>query len=307
MARFHKAGGGALAALVLLGATAGSGHAQATDRCGLGEGSGATHGPLWTTLPPTPPLPPPPRQGRLAVPGSQIWYGDYGPRGGDPPVLLLHGGLGNSAYFGRLIPALVKSGRRVIAMDSRGHGRSAPSELPFSYALMARDVVALLDHLRVAKADIVGWSDGGTIGYELAIHAPARVNRLMAFGANATLDGLIKDVAETPTFAAYIARTGSEYRALAPDPARYDRFLPAVSRMWEAEPNIGDDDLRRITVPVTIALGQYDEGVKRAHAEHLADTIPAANLLVLPNVSHFAMLQCPKQFDSEVMRFLEWR
>lgn len=222
-------------------------------------------------------------------------------------MLLLHGGLANSAYFGRLIPSLVSSGRRVIAMDSRGHGRSAPSEPPFSYALMAQDVVALLDHLRVAKADVVGWSDGGTIGYELAIHAPARVNRLMAFGANASLDGLVADVAEAPTFAAYIARTRTEFHALSPHPDRYDTFLAAVSRMWETEPNIGDDALKTITAPVTIALAQYDEGVKRAHAEHLADTIPGANLVVLPNLSHFAMLQCPEQFDSEVVRFLDWR
>ena len=261
----------------------------------------------WRSLPPTPALPRPERAGRVAVEGSRLWYGEYGTRNGGTPVLLLHGGLGNSAYFGRLIPALAAAGYHVVALDSRGHGRSAASSKPYSYKLMARDVVALLDHLKIAQVDLVGWSDGGTIGYQLALDAPHRLHRLLAFGANATLAGLKPDYATTPTFAAYIARTGREHGALAPPGGNDPAFLDAISHMWQAEPLTGMGALHAITVPATIMMGQYDEALRVDHAAAIAAAIPAANLVILPNVSHFAMLQCPGEFDDAVLQFLKWR
>jgi len=261
----------------------------------------------WRSLPPTPSLPKPEREGLVAVKGSRLWYGEYGTRNGGVPVLLLHGGLGNSSYFGDLIPALVKAGYHVVALDSRGHGRSAPSSLPYTYPLMAQDVVKLLDHLKIAKVDLVGWSDGGTIGYHLALDAAGRLHRLLAFGANATLGGLKSDYAATPTFAAYIARTEREYRALAPSADAYPAFLKDISRMWGGEPLPDVAALRAVKAPATIVVGQYDEAMRIDHAAAIADAIPGANLVVLPNVSHFAMLQCPGEFDDAVLQFLKWR
>lgn len=287
--------------MAVLLAMASGAHAHALPRA-----SCATPEP-WRSLPQTPKLPQPEREGRVAVDGSRLWYGEYGTRNGGTPVLLLHGGLGNSSYFGHLIPALVKGGYHVIVLDSRGHGRSAPSSLPYSYPLMAKDVVKLLDQLRIAQVDLVGWSDGGTIGYQLALDAPGRLRRLLAFGANATLSGLKPDYAATPTFAAYIARTEREYRAMAPNPTAYPAFLEAISRMWGAEPLPGIATLRGIKLPVTIMVGQYDEALRIDHATAITDTIPAANLVILPNVSHFAMLQCPGEFDDAVVQFLKWR
>lgn len=260
----------------------------------------------WRSLPQTPKLPQPEREGRVAVDGSRLWYGEYGTRNGGIPVLLLHGGLGNSSYFGHLIPTLVRAGYRVVALDSRGHGRSGASSLPYSYLLMAKDVVTLLDHLKIAQVDLVGWSDGGTIGYQLALDAPGRLHRLLAFGANATLGGLKPDYAATPTFAAYIARTEREHRVLA-SANSYTAFLAGISRMWGEEPLPGMATLKRIRVPTTIMVGQYDEGLHIDHATAITATIPAANLIILPSVSHFAMLQCPGEFDDAVMQFLKWR
>lgn len=122
----------------------------------------------WETLLPTPALPAPQRQRKIAVDGARVWDGEYGLANRGVPVLLLHGGLTSSDYYGELIPALTRAGYRVIAMDSRGHGRSSMSARPYSYALMARDVVTVLDGLEVRQVDLIGWNDGGIIGLELA-------------------------------------------------------------------------------------------------------------------------------------------
>jgi pimeloyl-ACP methyl ester carboxylesterase len=262
---------------------------------------------LWKTLPPTPTLPKPERQGLVPVNGSRIWYGEYGIRHKGIPVLLLHGGMASSAYFGKLVPALTTAGYHVITMDSRGHGNSTSSSQPFSYNLMASDVVALLDTLRIPRADVVGWSDGGTIGYQLAMSDPQRVHSLFAFAANATLDGLKPGFAETSTFAAYLERTRREYPRRDRDPGAYPSFLAAISQMWQSEPQFSDAKLATIKSPVTIAVGQHDEAIRIDHAEHIARAIPNSKLMVLPNVSHFAMLQCPAAFDNAVLKFLASR
>ena len=257
----------------------------------------------WTTLPATPVLPIPQREGRVPAHGAELWYGEYGIANGGVPVLLLHGGLGSSAYFGDLIERLAASGRHVIALDTRGHGRSSASSVAYSYGQLGEDVVSLLDELGIARADIVGWSDGGTVGYLLGIVAPDRVARLLAFGANARQSGLIEGYDETPTFNAYVERTGHEYV----DPDTYSDFLAQIAGMWDSEPSIADDELATIAAPVTIAVGQYDEGIDRRHAQDIANAIPNANLVVLPDVSHFAMLQKPELFAETVQSFLRWR
>lgn len=122
---------------------------------------------LWLTLPPTPGLPAARTTGSVSVPGAQIWYATFGQ--GDP-VLLLHSGLGNSNYFGNLIPVLAKD-RKVIVIDSRGHSRSTNDGRQLSYDLMASDVVAVLDYLKINKVSLVGWRDGAIIGLDLAVQS----------------------------------------------------------------------------------------------------------------------------------------
>jgi pimeloyl-ACP methyl ester carboxylesterase len=150
--------------------------------------------------------------------GSRIWFAEWGARSTGTPVLLLHGGFGNSNYFGRLIPVLLAHGYRVIAMDSRGHGRSTRSDAPLTYDLMAQDVLGLLDRLGISKVYLVGWSDGGIVGLDLAMTHPDRLAGLFAFGANADVSGLKDGADKTPVFAAYLVRTAEEYRALSPTP-----------------------------------------------------------------------------------------
>lgn len=272
-----------------------------------GRGSARSAPAAWETLPPTPRLPRPSREGRVAVEGGTVWYGEYGVGNRRVPVLLLHGGLASADYFGSLIPALTAAGYRVIAMDSRGHGRSSVSALPYSYALMARDVVALLDRLSVKRADIVGWSDGGIIGLQLGMTAPARVRRLFAFGTNASLDGLRPKYEEAPVFARYIARSAVESRAFGQSPTDHAAFLDQISKMWSTEPTFSPAQLARIAIPTTLAIGQYDEAISRAHVQRMDGEMPDSVVVTLPRVSHFAMIQEPAEFNEAVISFLEWR
>jgi pimeloyl-ACP methyl ester carboxylesterase len=259
---------------------------------------------LWQTLPPLPSLPVGTVGRHAEIGGARIWFAEWGPKSLRPPVLLLHGGFGNSNYFGRLIPALITKGCRVVAMDSRGHGRSTRSEAPLTYELMAADVLGLLDQLRIWKVYLVGWSDGGIVGLDLAMTHPDRLAGVFAFGANADVSGVKDGPEKTPVFGAYLARTAQEYRALSPTPQEWQQFSAAVTKMWETLPAFTRSELASIKVPTTIADGEFDEAIKQTHDEYMAQAIPGARLVILPNVSHFAMLQDPHAFNAAVLAFL---
>ncbi len=259
----------------------------------------------WETLPPTPTLPKAAVTGIARIHGSRLWYAEWNPAATGTPVILLHGGYANSNYYANLVRDLSERGYRVIAMDSRGHGRSTRSADPYSYHLMAEDVLGLLDTLHVPRVSLVGWSDGGTIGYDLAIHHPERLARLFAFGANADLTGLKEGFDTAPAFAAYLKRVPVEYRRLSPTPLGWTAFDAAVGKMWATEPAFTAEQLRSIRVPTVLADGEHDEGIKPEHLRHLSETIPGARLVFLPGVSHFAMLQDPAAFDAAVLKFLD--
>ena len=261
----------------------------------------------WQSLPPTPALPSGTTSHYATIHGARLWYAQWGPETGRVPVLLLHGGLGNSNYFGRLIPALVAKGYPVVAMDSRGHGRSTRRDEPLTYHQMAEDAAALLDLLGIARASVVGWSDGAITGIDLALHHRRRVARLFAFAANADVSGSIDGGDETATFVAYLARARDEYRELSPTPDALASFEVALGTMWASLPAYTAAELGSIRVPVTIADGAYDEVVKPEHTRYLAAAIPHARLVVLPGVSHFAILQDPAAFNAAVLEFLAQR
>jgi len=255
---------------------------------------------LWQTLPPTPPTIATAHSGHAKVNGISLYYAVVGH---GPPVVLLHGGLANSDYWGNQVKALAPH-HMVILMDSRGHGRSTRDTRPYGYDLMADDVVGLLDTLHVARADIVGWSDGAILGLDLAMRHPDRVGRIFAFAANTVTSGVQDGVEKNPTFARYIERAGHEYAKLSATPQDYEAFVAQLSKMWETEPNWTDAQLQSIRAPVLVADGDHDEAIKREHTEYIAATIPGAGLLILPNTSHFAFLQDPTLFNVALLHFL---
>jgi pimeloyl-ACP methyl ester carboxylesterase len=254
----------------------------------------------WEVLPPTPAPLQSERSGQANANGISMHYAVYGQ---GSPVILLHGGLANADYWGNQVKALAPH-HTVIVMDSRGHGRSTRDSRPYGYDLMADDVVALMDALKVPKADIVGWSDGAILGLDLAIRYPDRVGKIFAFAANTVTSGVKDGVEKNPTFAAFIARAGHEYEAYSATPKEYDAFVAQISKMWASQPNWTDAQLKAITASVLVVDGDHDEAIKREHTEYIASTIPRAGLLILPNASHFAFLQDPELFNYAVLHFL---
>jgi len=255
--------------------------------------------PQWLTLPPTPVLPSPEQSGLAPVNGIKIWYAVFG---SGPPVILLHGGLANSAYWGNQVPALARH-YRVVVMDSRGHGRSTRDARPYGYDLMASDVLALMDFLRIRQAAIVGWSDGAILGLDIALHHPERLTKLFAFAANSDPSG-VADIGSSPVFNAYIARAEKEYEKISPTPTEYKAFVDQITKMWDTQPNWTAADLQGIKVPTWIVDADHDEAIKRENTLFMAQQIPGSGLLILPQVSHFAFLQDPQQFTDSVLHFL---
>jgi pimeloyl-ACP methyl ester carboxylesterase len=256
--------------------------------------------PQWLTLPPTPSLPAAVQGGTASVNGIRIWYATFGH--GDP-VILLHGGLANANYWGYQVRAL-QDRYQVIVMDSRGHGRSTRDSTPYSYDLMASDVIGLMDVLKIRKAAIVGWSDGAIIGLDIAMKHPERLSKLFAFAANSDPSG-VADIAKSPVFNAFIARAETEYRALSPTPDDYKSFLAQIEKMWASQPNWTAAQLHAITVPTWIVDADHDEAIRRENTEFMAAQIPNAGLLLQPGVSHFSFIQDPAQFNADVLHFLQ--
>ncbi|PDT14349.1 alpha/beta hydrolase [Rhizobium sp. J15] len=247
------------------------------------------------------PLPPASVEGHVERAGARIWFASYG---SGPAVILLHGGLGHSGNWGYQVPALLASGRRVVLIDSRGHGRSTRDSRPYTYELMAADVLAVMDELRLEKAAVVGWSDGACIALVLAMTVPSRIEGVFFFACNMDPSGTLEFV-PTPVIDRCFGRHGKDYAALSATPDDFNGFVEAVSLMMRTEPNYDAADLGQIRVPVAIVLGEHDEFIKPDHAEYLARSIPDAQMIYLNGVSHFAPLQRPAEFNAAVLSFLD--
>lgn len=246
------------------------------------------------------PLPEPQTQGYVDHDGARIWYAAYG---AGKPVILLHGGLGNSGNWGYQVPALLQRGYRAVVIDSRGHGRSTRDARPFTYELMAGDVVAVMDTLQLAKAALVGWSDGACTALILADNTPERVTGVFFFACNMDPSGT-KEIEFTPTLQRCFRRHVQDYQQLSATPDNFEEFSAAVGLMQSTQPNYTAQDLAQIQVPVAIVHSEHDEFIKRDHAVYLAQSIPNADLIELPGVSHFAPLQRPDQFNRVLLAFL---
>lgn len=245
-------------------------------------------------------LPDTDHQGYVENDGARIWYAASG---SGAPVILLHGGLGHSGNWGYQVPALIESGYHTVLIDSRGHGRSTRDARPYSYELMASDVVAVMDTLNLEKAALVGWSDGACTALVLASNDPARVAGVFFFACNMDPSGT-KEIEFTPILQRCISRHMKDYAQLSATPDGFDEFSEAVGLMQRTQPNYSADDLAQISVPVAIVQSEHDEFIKREHAEYLARSIPNAEYIYLPGVSHFAPLQRPEQFGGAMLAFL---
>jgi pimeloyl-ACP methyl ester carboxylesterase len=225
-----------------------------------------------------------------------IYYETYG---AGMPVLVLHGGLDSIEGMAHQIKALANS-HFVVAADSRGHGRSTDSNAPLSYSLMSSDMLRLLDYLQVDQVDVVGWSDGGIIGLDLAIHYPKRIRRLVAISANYDANGLL----ESRTSETDMPRPPLRYKLFARDPAHWPVLYRKVVTMWKTQPHYTLKDLENIKAPALIMAGELDI-VKHEHINQLSKAIPGSEEIIIAGATHRLPFEKPDIVSSHILKFLD--
>jgi pimeloyl-ACP methyl ester carboxylesterase len=253
------------------------------------------------------------------VNGLSLYYEEHG--SGDP-LVLLHGGVAGSEMFAPIVPALA-AGRRVITVDLQGHGRTAEIDRPLRPELLAGDVAALIEHLGLERADVLGYSLGGTVALRLGVEHPERVNRLILIGIAFRRDGSHPEVV-----AAFDAFTPEMAEALKPSPAyqHYAQHAPRpddwgehiaktsdllhVDYDWTADvPKLvartllvyaDADSVRPDHIVEFYALlggGLRDAGWDNAHR-------PANQLAILPGTTHYDSYLSPA-LPAAVLSFLD--
>jgi pimeloyl-ACP methyl ester carboxylesterase len=220
-----------------------------------------------------------------AVNGLKMYYEVHGD---GPPLLLLHGGSGSipSKWVPFFAPPF-----QVIAIEQMGHGRTADVvDRPFHYHDMAEDTVELMRQLGIQSAVVVGYSDGGIIGLDIAIHQPERVTKLALTGVNARTDGYTAEHRElTRTFNPADEPVSDAYRRLSPDGAdHWPVVLARLQRMWVAEPSFTGRQLKSIQAPTLLIIGDRDIVTPEAAIE-MFRLIPDAQLCVVPHAGHGVM------------------
>jgi pimeloyl-ACP methyl ester carboxylesterase len=233
--------------------------------------------------------------------GIRMYYELHGK---GSPVLLIHGGAGNGRQFDRQIPAFSRE-HLCIVPDCCAQGRTTDRPGPLTYHAMAEDMVVLLDHLRVDRVDIMGWSDGGNIGLDLAMNNPGRVNHLVTFGANFQPDGLNpQDIQWNNSATADSFGSGMRegWTQLNPEPAHYAEAMNKIIAMWRTLPRWSPVDLHTIRAKCLICAGDRDV-IRRDHTEQLARAIPGARLWIVPDASHSAMIERWEIVNPKVLGF----
>ncbi|MGN0980712.1 MAG: alpha/beta fold hydrolase [Candidatus Avoscillospira sp.] len=217
----------------------------------------------------------------------------YQEQGAGAPLLLLHGNGEDGTYFVHQMDAFAQH-YRVIAVDTRGHGRSPRGTAPFTIRQFAEDLLDFMDALHLEKAHILGFSDGGNIALTFALRHPERVVRLILNGANLNPAG-VKASVQIPIVVGYhIASLFRNEKA---------RQHAALLGLMVKEPNFSPADLAKLTVPTLVIAGTKDM-IREKHTRLIADSIPNARLVLLPG-DHFVANKNPEAFNRAVLDFLQ--
>ncbi|WP_232666645.1 alpha/beta fold hydrolase [Pseudonocardia sp. TRM90224] len=242
------------------------------------------------------------KSGYAPVNGLQMYYETHGEpdSAGGTPLLLLHGGLFNiDLQFGQVLPGLA-AGRQVIAADFQGHGRTNDIDRPLGTEALASDVVGLLAHLGVQKADVYGFSVGGAVALHLGIKHPELVRKLIVSSVSYHPDGdrsenadavgemTVDMIAGTPMEAEYLAKS--------PNPDKLQDLLNKLGS-YDIGGGWADEDISGIAAPTLITVGDCD-AVKLDHAVKFLRLrggdvngdfhgVPTSQLAVLPGSTHF--------------------
>lgn len=220
-----------------------------------------------------------------SVNGIKLYYEVHGE---GPPLLFLHGGSVLLDVWREHLPELTQQ-YTVILVDSRGHGRSTDNEEPYSYQLMAKDIVELLKHLKIDNAYIVGWSDGSIIGLTLALFHPEVVKKLMIIGGLYHTDGYTQEsweMMQQSTADTWFPETKAMYEYASSTPAEWPRFFNRLKEMWLSSPKYTKDQLKSISIPVSLIMGTHDEFVRPEHAKSFAESILNCQLTWVEDAVH---------------------
>jgi pimeloyl-ACP methyl ester carboxylesterase len=248
----------------------------------------------------TPPAITPAETGYAPVNGLQMYYEVFNPGAGETPVLLLHGSfMMQSSDFGAFLTGLAAS-RTVIVPTLQAHGRTGDIDRPITYQHLADDCAALLSHLGVARADVVGFSLGGATATQLAIRHPEVVRSLVPMSSGYRYDGTQPElVAMLPNMSAEMF-AGSPFEAayneLAPNPADFPTLVEKIKVLNQDE-FTWDEEIKTIAAPTMIVLGDSDDA-KLEHAVAMYRLmgggamgdmagISKVRLLILPATTHF--------------------
>lgn len=227
-----------------------------------------------------------------AVNGLRMYYEIEGaPNPAHPPLVLLHGGGDTiTTSFAQLLPELAKY-RQVIAFEQQGYGHTADiADRPFTFEQSADDTVALLDALNIAEADLLGFSNGGTIALQVAIRYPKVVRRLVLVSTlwkrSGMLDGFF-DGMEQATIDNMPQQLKDAYLAVAPHPENLQTMFEKSRDRMRFLKDIPDDSVRAIPAPALVILGDSDV----IKVEHGLETQRLLNgrLAVLPATDHMAV------------------
>ncbi|KAJ0163382.1 Valacyclovir hydrolase [Colletotrichum tanaceti] len=264
--------------------------------------------PAWQVLPPTPGLPEPISTAKTPINGIQMWFQKYNEKAGGVPIVMDHGGLGFSAYFGSVITRLVDAGHYVIAVDRRGHGRTTfNADDVFTYDQMAADIHALLEGAGVPRYNVVGWSDGGITTLAALVNPVTAkpINKAFVFGASSSPEQTNTTFSNTAIFSTLVARCRAEYASLQPG-VDFTAFATKVSTMENTLPQFTAAQLAGIDGGrVRIVGAEHEEAVNRDVPDILSKAIPGSTVTILKGVSHFAPMQDPDQFTKAVIDFFK--
>lgn len=218
----------------------------------------------------------------------------YQQSGAGDTLLLLHGNSESIQSFSKQIPELEKM-FFVIAMDSRGQGYSTKDDKKMSYELMADDVIAFLEALKIKKVNILGWSDGGNIGLILAMKHPEKLKKLAVMGANLFND---KTSVEEK-----INKIVLKDRAdLIAEKKESNKFRIEMLDLLLNEPKINPEELKKIQCETLVMAGSKDV-IKEGHTKLIASKILKSKLVIFEKGTHYEPYENPKRFNQTVIDF----